>query len=328
MKSLIILTTVLSLSLNTVSQVTINGNDVNPTPGDNFSEFTCNYVSPGSAGANQTWNFSNLTSTGNQTSNVSSSSSNGANIVVNYSGGTNIHYKTDASSQEIKYITTNNSSTIFNYSNGEKTLQFPLSLNTTYTDNFRATFSTNGFPSVRSGSNVLIADGYGTLILPGQTLTDVVRTKLTQQYADTISLSGSPYIINYSSEVYYWYKAGYKAPVLSLTAITALNQTTYGGSYTSNTNIGIQKIENINKITVLGNPFSENLTFSIEAKKNQSVKYELVSITGEIVYTSNQANLITGNNNININTSNIEKGIYALKVSNNNNAITKMIIKN
>lgn len=317
------------ISFSIKSQVIINGSDINPTVGTTLSEHTCNYVNPGNSGANQTWDFSTLTSTGSQSGSASSSSSNGANIVINYSSGANIHYKNDANSQEIKYITSNSSSTIFTYSDGEKMLHFPLAYNSSYTDNFRATFITSGvYPSVRSGYNNLIVDGYGTLIMPSQTITNVIRTKLTQVYADTISISGSPYIINYSSEIYYWYKAGYKAPVLSMTSVTALNQTTQHGSYTTATNVGINEIEGLKSINLLGNPFINNLSFSVKSTKSFSIKYELVSITGDIIYASNEANLSKGINMLNISTEGLKKGIYALKISKGNSILTKMVIKN
>lgn len=324
MKKTLQLTVLSLLSVSMTAQVTINGADINPSVGNAITDNTSAYSSPGNAGANQTWDFSSLTSTGTSTTNINASSTNGANMVFS-SASADAHYSITSSSQEIKEIFA--SSTTITYSNGEKVLQFPLAFNASYSDTFRATFMSGGlYPAVRAGYNTLEVDGYGTLILPSQTITDVVRVHLQQDYADTIDI-GTPYIIAYTSDIYIWYKAGFKSALLGMTSFDAGGQVSSYGTYTNATNVGIDRIEGVEEVKILGNPVIENLNFSIETNTSLDVDYQLVDLSGSVVYSSNSASLTSGTNVLTISTDNLAAGVYALKITSGESAISKLIIR-
>lgn len=46
------------------AQPTLTATGINPVVGDAYTTKMCNYVSPGSAGANQTWDLSSMTVAG------------------------------------------------------------------------------------------------------------------------------------------------------------------------------------------------------------------------------------------------------------------------
>jgi len=321
--------TLLSLvSITAFSQTTINGSDVNPSIGESYTSNTCAYQNPGAAGANQTWDFSNLVSTGTYSYNIAASSLNGSNMAFITSGGgsANSHAKIDASGHEQLVIITTNST--FTYSDGEMMKQYPLAYNNTYNDTFKASFVANNIPSTRTGTNTLTVDGYGTLILPGQTISDVIRYKFEETYIDSLDLGGGNYYeINYSSENYYWYKAGNKESILAFSSLIVPGQTVESGFYTALTNVGIYQIDGIDEISILGNPFISDLNFSISTKKDIEIYYELVDLSGSIVYSSNQANLSPGVNTLKLSTENLAKGVYALKIRKGENTMTKLVIK-
>jgi len=312
------------ISISAMSQVTINGSDVNPSVGNSITDNSTTYASPGNAGANQTWDFSTLTSGGTSSTTITASTTNGANMKFSTSSA-DAHYSVTSSEQEIKEIFA--SSTTITYSNGEKVLQFPLAYNASYSDTFRATFMSGGiYPAVRAGSNTLLVDGYGTLMLPSQTISDVVRVRLQQDYADTIDI-GTPYIINYTSDIYIWYKAGFKSPVLSMTTFDGGGTVSSYGAYTNAVDVGIDKIEGVEELKILGNPFTENLKFSIQTTSELPIDYQIVDISGSVIYASNSATLLNGENVLTIPTTELSTGVYALKITSGSSTISKLIIR-
>jgi len=317
--------TIFSLfSFATFAQVTINGSDVNPSPGFTYTDNQTTYMSPGNAGTNQTWDFSSLTSSGTMTSNVSAATNNGANMLLD-NGSSQAYYSYTSTEQEVKEIIA--SGTTITYSNGEKTLQFPLTYNSTYSDTFKASFLSGGtYPAVRAGSNSFVVDGYGTLILPNQTINDVIRIRFQQDYSDTIDI-GSPYIINYTSDIYIWYKAGFKSPVLSMINFVGAGTTSDYGIYTNANNVSIDEIKNIEEVKVYGNPFTDLLTFSVEATKPLEIEYQITDMSGQVVYSSMNASISDGSNKFNISTNSLKSGVYALKITNGNQAISKILIR-
>ena len=67
-----------------------------------------------------------------------------------------------------------------------------------------------------------------------------------------------------------------------MTSFTTMGNTTTYGSYTTSTNVGVDLISGVEKVTVLGNPFASNLSFSIESTKNinsESKPHNLVEST-------------------------------------------------
>lgn len=313
-------------SMANFAQTTINGSDVNNYAGQTYTDNNTSYVSPGNAGANQTWDLSSLTSTGTLTTTVASATNNGANLSFSTGSGSIAYYSVNSSAMEMVELYTSN--TTITYSNGEKALQYPLTYNSNYTDTFRATFMSGGiYPAVRAGQNMLTVDGYGTLILPNQTITDVLRINLQENYADTIDMAGSPYIINYSTNIYLWYRAGSHFPLANMTTANYGGQTTSYGTYTAATNVGIARIEGVESITILGNPVQSQLNFLVEANDSKEIEYSLVDLSGQVVYQTNTTTVLPGSNQLSINTDNLAKGMYALKISNGDAFISKLIVK-
>lgn len=326
MKKNLLFVLAISMSIANTAQTTINGSDVNPSVGDSYTDNNTNYMSPGNAGANQTWDLSSLSSSGTTTSTISASTTNGANMLIDNGTGNLVYENISSAAQEIKAIYSAGNNVTITYSNGEKVFQFPFTYNATYSDSFRATFTTNGYPAVRSGNGMGTVDGYGTLILPNQTITDVVRVNYQQDYYDTIDI-GSPYIIHYTTNNYYWFRAGTHFVLATLSDANFGGQTSQYGLYTNAINVGIPRIEGVKGINILGNPVQSQLNFTIEANDSKEIEYSLVDLSGQVVYQTNTTTVLPGSNRLSINTDNLAKGMYALKISNGDNFISKLIIK-
>jgi Secretion system C-terminal sorting domain len=104
------------------------------------------------------------------------------------------------------------------YSDPEKTFQFPLSLSNTWTDAWSATGNGGGQISTRSGTTTGSYNGYGTLILPYGTFTNVARFQLDQTYSDVIPGFGS---ISYIARTVAFIKPGYGSSMFSSSYLLA-----------------------------------------------------------------------------------------------------------
>lgn len=320
----------LSLFVSICFSQTIQGTDVNPLDGDIQEYSVFNYTSPGTAGADQIWDFSGVNSTSEVTNNVSTSTLNGSNIKL-ANPTAEVHMKVDNSAQETLVAVNPVDGQTITYSDGEKTLQFPFTLNASYADNFTASFLYGGFfPGTRSGSNSILVDGTGTLKLPNATIEDVVRIKLTQSYSDVIDISGTPLVIVYTSENYSWFKAGTRFALCSLSELFINgSKSSFGLHEKIEPSVGIYEVEGVNSLSVIQNPFNEKLDIVIESTLNdKKINYSLVDLSGQIVYNSGVTTLATGENNISISTSNLAKGMYVLKLTSSSGEIkTKLLVK-
>ena len=89
---------------------------------------------------------------------------------------------------------------------------------------------------------------------------------------------------------------------------------------------GINTIDNsISNLVIYPNPSSDNTTVELNVQKPSQVNFQLVDVTGKIISDVN-AGLIQGNYKHVINTTDIIKGVYFLKVVANNAVEVKKII--
>ncbi len=79
--------------------------------------------------------------------------------------------------------------------------------------------------------------------------------------------------------------------------------------------------ENNSKLSLSPNPVSSDLSLMFESTVSSSVSYSIEDITGKIIKTGSEK-LSIGNNTINVNVSDIYKGMYIVKLSIENNKQT------
>lgn len=319
MKKTYLLFGALCATFSVLAQPTINSTDLNPTIGETFSMIQSNYISEGSGGNNVTWDLSGATN--NTTYNLSVSAATAttpnANIDLNFGGQSHMYQLNNASGQQIYNQLAG--TTMITFSDPMQMLTFPLSMSTNYTDNFAATFTSTGYNFDRQGTVEVVADGYGTLITPSGTFTDVIRVTITQLYTDVYSLG----TIDYDVTSVAWYKAGYhNALATSVTMITFQGTQQYT-EYMVTAPVGIDELNVSENTYVYPNPTNDLLY--IQTNDSDVTNYELFNLNGEVVYSSSE--LIDGLNSVDM--SELEQGIYLLKLTHLDESVeTKRIVKN
>ncbi|NVK63211.1 MAG: T9SS type A sorting domain-containing protein [Flavobacteriales bacterium] len=313
------------VSLQATSQVVIQANEVNPVAGDVFTLKYVDWISEGNAGSNVTWDFSGLQETGatqsnNYTSN-SSSSFPAATVALEASAGgqsSTTYLETTASEQNIQGIET--SSVVFDYQTPQKILVFPLDNTVNEMSSFQCTFTSGGFPFTRSGTMNITVDGYGTLITPEGTFTDVVRVKHTMVYSDVYA-GGT---IDYDQTVYMWYKAGVHQSLLLLSELSSnIAPTQYSAHYLSNVNVGLDE-QVPSTVAVYPNPSSSLINIEVEEGSSKVESVVLMDMTGKTVGSE-----LLNNGTAQMHIDHLQNGVYfaTLVGENGRKLVTKKVIK-
>ncbi len=190
-KQLILLILMVNFCLLSLAQPTLTSSSFNQNVGETFDVLDISFssVSPGSSGANQTWDFSNgielqsFSATMLDPASTPYGSSFPSANICQESGGSYAYYRHDNNAQQIHG--TFQSGVIIQYNNPEDYIRFPLNYTDSFTDYFEANYESGGVNFYRSGTSTGTYDGYGTLIMPYGTFSNVIRVKLVEDYQDS-----------------------------------------------------------------------------------------------------------------------------------------------
>lgn len=244
-------------------------------------------VSAGNAGANQTWNFSTLTSLPDTTTEwmvLPSSTTNGslfptANQVEKYSDGRFVYVtKTANENYLVGFIDTTSSYPATHYPNPMLFAKRPLNYGTIVTDTFTITGSS------ALGIVTINPDAYGTLILPNGTHNNVLRVKITEVH---------PW---FNFIVYVWFDGINTSALLKID-----NQPNV--EYLLSETVGITEISKQRGFNFYPNPATKQISFESEDAGELLITNNLGQVVLQISIKGKQTN---------ISTEKLEHGIYHL----------------
>jgi hypothetical protein len=198
MKKLYILSIILIFGILEIKSQPVLTSDAIPDIGFEFTTIYCdtNNVSEGDAGANQTWDFSDLVQDANETPLVQSyiDPANGeqssqfpnAEFAQKADTGT-VYYLVE--DNIVKRLGTGFESGYEKLTDLQDIIKFPLTMGDSYSDEFEGEIQVStqqGTMTVyRSGTSQAEVDGYGTVITPNGTYNNVLRLKYTQTIQDS-----------------------------------------------------------------------------------------------------------------------------------------------
>lgn len=308
--------------LESLAQPTLTATGINPTLGMTLTYYSVqSQYSPGNSGANQTWNLSTMsgTSLGLTTIVTASSTTYGsqfsnANIAYSTPGSGVSYIKTSSTAQQNYGMAPESGAAVLSYYNPEDLLRFPFTYNDTYSDTWGVTF-VSGTTFYRTGTTTVTADGYGTLITPTGTYTNVLRVHFYQSYRDSAYM-GMPYIINYTNDEYIWYKDGYRTPLAGVYHTTnSISGDGYGASYPS-LGSGVDETAGIlSSLSVFPNPASDMLNITLETENSGQIAITMSDVTGRLTQVSAIADAVQGVNNIVLDVSSLSPGIYYMTLT-------------
>ncbi|MBL4716250.1 MAG: T9SS type A sorting domain-containing protein [Bacteroidia bacterium] len=330
MKNICIIILVLITNIYSKAQITLTSDAHTP----NVSS-TYNYISASSPtfkfrqdGPNQTWNFSDTTGSTMTFDYLSLSNASDpisfplANLVESSTGGEN--YYANSSSEltlEGHYLALYYR---IIYSDKREHLQFPFTygdvINESYAgtvENIQAsqTFNRNGLLEIK-------ADGYGTLVLPYDTISNVLRIRSVYAYVDSM---GSTFVGSYNDTIYTWYNANTNNFIASVT-ISYANSWLQIFAFTyleEGAIIGISNyLDKDHTITIYPNPASTQVSIEIPVKDHSMYDIQIINNIGEVVLEK----YYEYNTKMELNIEKLNPGIYFITVRNSNSIATKRIV--
>jgi len=271
------------------AQFTLTSDDI-ATPWESYKAILLTDtidIPSGDTGSNVTWDFSDLTVSTDSLdikflvpsgTNYNSQFNNSDQVEM--TGKNSYRFYSLSTSDYVMDGLVNDSNIVIPYSDPEIIYQFPMSFGSEFTDDFKANFIIQSLNTYRS---------YGTLYLPNDTLTNVLRIKFHQVHKDSSYVFATPYEIKYDFTTYAWYSENYKYPVLKMTNfITAADlvakdtaKTLYQLSF-SEISTGVEKSENkfdFKCFAILGG-------FNVSFKSNQisTADIEVINGLGQVIY--------------------------------------------
>lgn len=296
-----------------IAQPTLTSSGINPVIGDVITTHGAQYVAPGNAGANQTWNLG-FTSTGSSvTTGVAPSSTpySSSFPTANVSFGTSpyVYYKTPSTAWQMNGVV-NGAGTVIAYSDLEDMLRFPTAYNSSYTDTWSATFVQATYTYYRTGSTTVTADGWGTLTTPAGTFANVMRVHFVQTYQDSTYIQNMPFVITYQNDQYMWYLNGNHYPVASVYTLTAASSTSQAGYYLDNVVSGIDESQALSSLSLYPNPATDQLNLSYTLADSREVVVSVFNADGSLVREMKQGQSAEGENIQRIFVGDLPDGIY------------------
>lgn len=277
--------TFLVLGSTMIAQPTITLGNSAPMPGESFVFHYAPWQSEGPAGANQTWDFSNLVADSSNTHNYVDPATTPfgasfptADVALEDPGSGVVYF--DYSTGNMEYVGAEALGFLVTQTDPEIVLEMPCTYGTSWSDTQAGTLAFG----TRSGSNTGDGDAYGTLQMPWGTVNNVLRVHFAQDYTDTVIV-----VINYDFDFYYFYKEGSHVPILTvadlnvLPSIGAPTNTKYI-QFADQSVVGLgEEMEIIGSMQVYPSPASNQATLEFSLEQADEMFMSIFDMTGRAV---------------------------------------------
>ncbi|MEZ4737855.1 MAG: T9SS type A sorting domain-containing protein [Flavobacteriales bacterium] len=200
------------------------------------------------------------------------------------------------------------------YTDPNKYLQFPCELGDAWTDTYAGSYTYGGVTYAQSGSGVFTATGFGSLILPWGTVTNVLRIDATELYSE----SGNGNLYEYEAEVSYFYKPGVGYYVAKSSNESAtFNGTSAGSSanfvFLDGSTVGIvdQQYQSIG-MEIFPNPVGNDATLLFTAAGARSL--QVFDADGKLMLDQALTGYSAGLHKLGVDVSGWPSGVYSAVV--------------
>jgi hypothetical protein len=323
------------------AQIILNS-DRKPVVGDSFTttDMDTTGVTEGASGSNITWDFSNVTATGQQlvAQYVDPSEAPGdslfpdADIAVSYDGLAHTFYDTDGNSVHSLGVAYDEFAMV--YSNNEKVAEYPFTFNSTFLDNFQAEYELDEALIVRNiGITQFTGDAFGNIILPDGSTHAALRVKIFRQTADTMFVIGIPVsTAEVKSTTYEWYTNESKYPVFGISyfeinvngSITAYKEVDYNAEAATDVNDEPNQIvSGFELLQNYPNPFNPSTKISWQSSVGSHQTLKIYNVLGTEVATLVDEYKPAGSYEVEFDASKLSSGVYLYQLKSNSKIITK-----
>lgn len=312
-----------------------------PAAGTAFKEHIFIPTDSGTSGANVTWDFSNVVDWQTVTANYATCSELEYTYCDSFQDENLVEYdSSESSSMEnftyefynlnsgaLQYLGEQSgpNDDLYPYQNKEDLLRFPFTYNDAYIDTFQGVSHSNTAPFFTYGTNSVTCDGYGTLKLPMEVIDSVLRIheiEITGNSFNQDTATTVPFFIN---DRYIWYSTNRRGILLMISYLenTVTGDTTRSarGIYYQQIPTAVNNISNLDNISVSPNPANGVVNIRYNNTNGNNVLISITDVTGREVAVINGTN----SQQVQYNTSNLQAGIYFVRLQTDNGTVTKKL---
>jgi hypothetical protein len=279
-------------------------------------------LEPGPAGANITWDFSTLTNTNLMQANVVDPSTtpygkdfpeadrcfNSNNQAFSYA-----KVETDAFYNIGTAVDTGGIEIIIPFTDYQKTMEYPFTYNSSYTDTDYAEFISFGVTIKQYGTVTTTGDAYGTLITPEGTFTNVLRVKQERTNIDS-TFMGTMFLTATTTEFldFSWYAENSRAPLFNHNS-SGPDKMAY---YTIGSTGTDEELISIEDLQIFPNPATDQVNVSMNVLQSANIEVNIHNQAGQQVMVNDALNFHEGHQSLSIDISTLPRGIYYVSFSN------------
>lgn len=342
MKKIYVAFVLVNLVNGLAAQPVLTDENFNPLPGESGTEydFDATDFDPGPSGPGMTWNYPVLALATPHTLNVFPAHAtpyglefSGANIAVT---GNMLYYNYYlAHDNGLEYLGYTNNVFTMPLSNPALIYTYPFTFLSVISDSLEGYVTTGDEWTHRWGQVVTEADGYGTLVTPLGSYMDVLRIKQVWTYDDEVYDGSTTTVYHHTDTHYYWVTEGVHFPLLTYaekkTVGGATTELSYSATYMDPASIttGLGDEEAFTKGFIMyPNPArSVFVSLWVNHNKNEEVNVIVWDATGK-QKTSGTCQLTEGNNQLLLDISTLNAGIYFVGISNlSGKTVRKLVIE-
>ncbi len=333
MKNLLSALSLCAITCTAVAQPTLTISDLQTASGNQITNAVTNYMEAGPAGADQTWDFSDLPVLQNmEFTHLTASETEyfsmfpGSNIASVMDDGSQVGYSS-YSENGIEIMGLVQNGVVMDFPDPRTQVQLPITYNSTYTDTYvREAELAPGIENIESGTIDVVVDGYGTLILPNATYTNVLRLKHTNNGVLEGLIDGEVFSSDPFTDVTYtWITSGVPIALLSFVNFqTEFNTSTTATMYVSGV-LGIEDEILSNNVRVFPNPAVDQVNIEISVEESLDTEVYLFSLDGRQVQDRKNLQLVPGFNRTTIDVQGLSAGVYVIKIQSADQSIERKL---
>lgn len=335
MTKLVLLSIAVAASITSATAQTINFEDLSPTIGSTYTSATSDYMDPGSAGVNQTWDFSGMTAIDQfTTSIVDPTQQPGAEsfpnaTFANVIEGTGQVGFSRAANNKIEVVGLYAPTGIMTWPDPRTQLEFPMTYQASFSDTYeRLAILGPGIENQEIGSTTTLVDGSGTLITPSGTYTNVLRLRI-ETTADLVTRVNGTVVstIPFTDVSHVFVKAGFQAPLASFISSDFSGQSTQSAVFYVSSTLGLDAQDLFGEFTLYPVPAKDRLTLSFNLETNATVQFNLFAIDGRLIGQLSKQIFAQGANLVELELpSDVPTGVYMLQLQTDSGSETRKIV--
>jgi hypothetical protein len=269
--------------------------------------YSFNSISPGPAGANVTWDFTQLQPLfveSGEVQPVLNMPLFAYNYQIAFSSPTFTHYMWyQAGADTVTFAGHNRSSLepdIAEFWDSDVLLRLPMHYGDQHTDSYWGRSTAMLRPPHFSGTSSIDADAYGTLLLPGRTYTDVLRVHKHDVVFDSVNTS--------TFDTWYYYSASQCFPVLVYGDNTYFNGTYAISNETRSGLVSAQEAAMQRPLELRRNPVQDELVLRVAAQGE-------LRVTGVDGKVHHQSTVPAGRSDLRIPFGHVAPGVYLVSLT-------------